>query len=185
MGNNKKTTRKTPPPVKQEDCILEEVKHIEHEVVEHVEKAVERIEEEFEHLFHHHHPRRTTSIAIISFGDTTMNDITLLVGQSTIGTIVPLEADGVTQTPGAVASAQAFSIPPDPSFGAVDNGDGTLTITGNAPSAATVTGTATATVTDADGTVNSFTQPFTITVNGVTPPTERTASIGVSFSTPA
>lgn len=128
---------------------------------------------------------RTTQIAI-QFGDNTMNSVTLVAGQSTTGTIVPLEADGVTQTPGAVVSAQSFSIPPDPSFGATDNGDGTLTITGNAASVAPVVGTASAIVTDADGAVATFTTSFTINVTSATPPpTGLTASIGVQFTLPA
>lgn len=112
-----------------------------------------------------------------------MNSVTLIVGQSTKGTIVPLEADGVTVTPGAVVSAQTFTIS-DPSLTAVPNSDGTVTISGVAASTAAVTGTATATVTDADGAVSPFTQSFTVTVNSA-PPVGLTTAIGVSFSTPA
>lgn len=126
----------------------------------------------------------TKSIGIKFSGALTMNTLTLSVGQSSIGTITPLLADGVTPSGGAVSNP-SFSIPPDPSFSAVDNADGTVTITGLAVSAATVTGTASATVTDTDNAVSSFSQSFTVTVTaGTTPPVATTASIGVSFSTP-
>lgn len=143
------------------------------EAEERIEHALERIE----------HPHRTSSIAI-QFGDSTMslNTVTLNVGQSTIATIVPLEADGTTQTPGAVVSSPIISAT-DPAVTVTDNADGTVTIAGVA--ASTVSGTASATVTDADGTVNTFSANFTVIVNAVAPPTERTAAIAVSFSTPA
>lgn len=106
--------------------------------------------------------------------------VVLTVGQSTVATIVPLEADGTTITPGAVVSAQAFTIT-DPGLSLVQNADGTATITGVAPTTGAVTGTASATVTDSDGTSGPFTQSFQVTVNA---PTQHTASIGVQFSAP-
>ena len=113
-----------------------------------------------------------------------MSAVTLNVGQSTIGTIIPLLADGVTPSGGTVSNA-SFVIPVDPSFAAVDNADGTVTITGTAASAAPETGTASAAVTDTDGAVSTFTTTFTVTVVAVTPPpVATTASIAVSFSTP-
>lgn len=125
----------------------------------------------------------TKKIAIKFYpGETDMNDVTLLVGQSTTGTIVPLEADGVTVTPGATVSHASFSLS-DPSVSVVDNGDGTVTITGVAPSTGPVSGTAQANVADQDGATGTFTQAFTVTVNPA--PTGLTASIGVDFSTPA
>lgn len=113
------------------------------------------------------------------------NVLTLNVGQSSTGTIVPLAADGITPSGGAVSNP-VFSIPPDPSFSALDNGDGTVTITGLAASAAPVTGTATCTVTDTDGAVSTFSAFFTVNVTAVVPPppVATTASIVVQFSTP-
>jgi hypothetical protein len=125
-------------------------------------------------------PPRTTSIAVESPG-AAMNSLVLNVGQSSIATIVPLEADGVTQTPGAVVSAQTFTIS-DPSLTLTPNADGTATIAGVAASTGTISGTASATITDLDGAVAAFTQIFTVTVNAVV--VGLTTQIGVSFSTP-
>jgi len=128
----------------------------------------------------------TQSIAIVFSGDFIMNTLTLNVGQSSIGTITPLAADGVTPSGGTV-SAASFSLPVDPSITAVDNSDGTITITGIAVSVATVSGIASCTISDPDGAVSTFSQSFTVTVVGVTPPppSATTASIGISFTTPA
>jgi hypothetical protein len=136
------------------------------------------------HHKHHHHEHRTTSIAIQFGENNTMNSLSLTVGQESTGTIVPLEVDGVTQTPGAVVSAQEYVIS-DPSLEATTNADGSVTILGIA-AGSTVSGTASATVTDADGAVAQFTQTFTVTVSAavVTPPTGLTTSIGVSFTAP-
>ncbi len=152
-------------------------------------RSNEEILHELRSIHHELHPRRLTQSICVKFsGETTMpnNVLTLNVGQSSIGTITPLLADGVTPSGGTV-SAASFSIPADPSFGAVDNGDGTLTVTGVAASAAPVTGTASCTVTDTDGAVSPFSTSFTITVSAVTPPppVATTASIAVSFSDPA
>lgn len=136
------------------------------------------------HRKRRHHHRHTTRISI-QFGENAMNAVKLTVGQKTTGTIVPLEADGVTPTPGAVVSAQSYTIS-DPSLEAVTNADGTLTITGIAASTGAVSGTADAIVTDADGAVKQFSQTFTVTVDAVVvPPVGLTTSIGVEFSTPA
>jgi hypothetical protein len=146
----------------------------------------ERILHELQEL--HPHTPRTASISLQFSGETTMpnNVLDLNVGQSSTGTITPLLADGVTPSGGAISNA-VFSIPPDPSFSATDNADGTVTITGLAVSAAPVTGTASATVTDGDGVVSTFSTSFTVTVAAGTPPppTATTASIAVSFSIPA
>jgi hypothetical protein len=136
------------------------------------------------HHRHHHHEHRTTSIAIQFGENNAMNSLSLTVGQESTGTIVPLEVDGVTQTPGAVVSAQEYVIS-DPSLEATTNADGSVTILGIA-AGTTVTGTASATVTDADGAVAQFTQTFTVTVSAAPPPppTGLTTSIGVSFTAP-
>ena len=106
--------------------------------------------------------------------------VVLTVGQSTTATIVPLEADGTTVTPGAVVSAQTFTLT-DAGISLVQNADGTATITGVGPTTGAVTGSASATVTDTDGTVTSFTQAFDVTVNAAA---VHTASIGITFTTP-
>jgi len=161
----------------------QEILHIEEALLRETREThrdVERIERFL-------HPKRATQSIKVSFsGASAMNTLNLNVGQSSIGTITPLSADGVTPSGGVVSNA-TFSIPPDPSFTAVDNSDGTVTITGVAVSAAPVTGTANATVTDTDGAVSTFSASFTITVatGTVTPPTATTASIGVAFSTPS
>lgn len=122
----------------------------------------------------------TKSVAIQFDGEETMNSVTLNVGQSTTGTVRPLEADGVTVTPGATVSHASFTIA-DPAVGVTDNGDGTVTIKGLA--AGTVTGTVQANVTDQDSATGTFSGSFTVTVNAA--PTGLTTSIGVDFSDPA
>jgi hypothetical protein len=151
------------------------------------EREILHVEEEILRQLHklNPHHQRTASISLQFSGDLIMNSLTLAVGQSSIGTIIPLLADGVTPSGGAVSNA-SFFIPPNPSFSAVDNADSTVTIVGLAVSAATVTGTASTTITDQDGAVSTFSQSFTIVVTAGTtpPPTATTASIGISFSTP-
>jgi hypothetical protein len=167
----------------------QKILHIEEEILRETRETREIAQEthrEVEELERRLRPKRLTKSIAISFsGASTMNTLTLNVGQSSIGTITPLAADGVTPSGGTV-SAASFSIPTDPSFGAVDNGDGTVTVTGLAASTSPVTGTASCTVTDTDGAVSTFTQTFTITVAGgpPPPPPATTTSIGVSFSTP-
>lgn len=117
-------------------------------------------------------------------GESTMNDLVLIVGQSSTGTAVPLQADGVTPTPGAVVSAQVWTLS-DPSLTATTNPDGSVTVAGVAESAAPVSGTLAATVTDPDGTVSELTTSFTVTVGAVPPPPVRTVSLGVSWTPPA
>lgn len=143
--------------------------------------------EEHRHHHHHHNPAGRTASIAVCFGEKHMNTLILLVGQSSTGTVVPLEADGVTQTPGAVVSNQSWSIT-DPSLTATTNADGSVTIEGVVANDSPVSGTVNATVTDEDGTVNSFSATFTVSVGTATPPpppTGRTASIGVNFTTPA
>ncbi len=129
-------------------------------------------------------PLRTTQVGFRftnqSGGSTMAFSVVLTTGQSTVATIVPLEADGTTITPGSVVSAQVFSIT-DAGISLVTNADGTATITGVGPTAGAVSGTASATDTDVDGQIGNFTQTFTVTVNA---PTQHTASIGITFSAP-
>jgi hypothetical protein len=125
----------------------------------------------------HPHHRRSTMAD---------NALTLNVGQTSQASIQPLLADGVTPS-GGVLSAVSYTFS-DPSATVVLNADGlTATVTGVAASSGAVTGTAVATVTDTDGVVSTWTQAFTITTNGVTPPpppSQLTQSIAVQFGTP-
>jgi len=163
-----------------------------HEQIELQRRIVEllerndRISERILHLLEQRLPHpRTRSIQIQFQGDfMSLNAITLNVGQSTIASIIPLEADGTTQTPGASLHDQSYSIS-DPGITVTPNGDGTATIAGTAATSGAITGTATATVIDSDGTSNAFSAQFTVQVNGTTPPpTDRTAGIAVSFTDP-
>jgi kumamolisin len=90
------------------------------------------------------------------------NALTLNVGQTSQASIVPLLADGVTNSGGAVSGVTySFS---DPSATVVLNSDSlTATVTGVAASTGAVTGTSSATVTDTDNAVSKWNQTFTIT----------------------
>lgn len=127
----------------------------------------------------------TASIAIRFTGDSLManNVLVLNVGQTSQASIVPLLADGVTPSGGALSVVSyTFS---DPSATVVLNADGlTATVTGVAASTGAVSGSASAAVTDSDGVVSQWTQAFTIQTNGVVPPAQLTQSIAVTFSNP-
>ena len=112
------------------------------------------------------------------------NVLELNVGQTSQASIVPLLADGVTPSGGALSNvAYNFS---DPSATVVLNPDGlTATVTGVAASPGPVTGTAVCTVTDTDGVVSQWTQAYTIQTDAVAPPQQLTQSVAVQFSTPA
>jgi hypothetical protein len=129
-------------------------------------------------LYRHLTQPRTTHIGI-RFGGF-MATATELVGQSVIATAVPLEADGTTVTPGAVVSGQTWTISDATIATQTINADGTATYTALAAGTATVT--VVGSVKDLDGTTSSFTGTGTLTV---TAPTGRTASLSVSFGTPA
>ena len=116
-----------------------------------------------------------------------MNSLVLNVGQKSIASIVPLEADGATPSGGALSNVSySFN---DPSATVTLNPDGqTATVSGVAASQGPVAGTASCTVTDTDGAVSQWTQAFTIQTNEVTPPppppTQITQSVAVQFTTP-
>jgi hypothetical protein len=128
----------------------------------------------------HHKPQRTIQLAIVF--EAAMNSVSMTVGQSVVATAVPLEADGITQTPGAVVSNVTLSA--DPAFlSTFEHDDGTVTLTAMlGPGTATVT--ASATVTDADGTVTTLSATGTVVISAPAPPA-RTVSLGISFSEPA
>lgn len=136
-------------------------------------------------LWPHPQPIRTASIKVIFQAEgELMADLVLQVGQSSVGTVVPFLADGVTQTPGAVVSAQVWTIS-DPALVVTSHPDGTVTVAATAATAADVNGSVKATVTDSDGFTQELSKDFTISVGGVTPPVNRTAGIGVSWSNPS
>ena len=122
-------------------------------------------------------PRETKDIAIVFGGTMTAVAGTVAVGSTVVGSIVPLESDGVTVTPGAVVSAQGYAVDNPALASFVVNADGTATFTGL--SAGTANVTATATVTDTSGTSNSFTTTNTLVV---TAPAGVTASIQLNFA---
>lgn len=102
------------------------------------------------------------------------------VGSKLLATFTPIEADGVTVTPGTTITTQpTWSIDNTAIATLVDNGNGTATITG--VSAGTVTITASnGTFTDSDGTVVG---PLSATNSDtVTAPTGRTVSAAITFS---
>lgn len=121
----------------------------------------------------------TDKIAIVFGGNMSATPGTVVVGSNVVASIVPLEADGVTVTPGAVVSAQGYAIDNPALATFVVNPDGTATFTGVAPGTANVT--ATATVTDVGGTGVSFTTTNTLTVTPIPPPPAVTASIQLNF----
>jgi hypothetical protein len=132
----------------------------------------------------------TRSIAVQFTGDGFManNVLELSVGETSQASIVPLLADGVTPSGGALSNVSyAFS---DPSATVVLNADGvTATVTGVAASTGPVAGSASCTVTDSDGAVSTWTQSFTIQTDAAVitppPPSQLTQSIAVEFSAPA
>lgn len=122
----------------------------------------------------------TDKIQIVFGGIMPATPGTVAVGSTVVASIVPLEADGVTVTPGATLSAQGYTVD-DPTIASfVVNADGTATFTGVTAGIANVA--ATATVTDADGAVATFTTTNVLTVTAVVPPTGLTTSIQLNFA---
>lgn len=111
-----------------------------------------------------------------------MTPATIQVGQVIPATVVPLEADGVTPTPGAVVSEESWSVS-DPTIASlVSNADGSASLTGVA--AGEVTVSVSATVTDTNGAVSQLSATNTLTVEAAPPPpppTPLTASIEIAF----
>lgn len=112
-----------------------------------------------------------------------MNSGTQAVGSTLTATFVPIEADGVTQTPGAKLTTPPNFTISDPTIATlVDNGDGTATITGVAPGTVTVTARD-GVFTDPDGTVTApLTSTNTDVVTAAAPPAARTMSAEIVFS---
>jgi hypothetical protein len=112
------------------------------------------------------------------------NALVFNVGQTSIDTITPLLADGVTPSGGAVSNVIVTYSDPSATF--VVNSDNTVTFTAVAASTGgtPVNGTTQATITDTDGAVATFSQGFTVLVNAVVPPSQLTQSIANVFSTP-
>ncbi len=129
-------------------------------------------------------PNRTIAISVRfdPKGASTMADLSLLVGQSSVGTVTPLMANGATNST-AVVSNVVWTLT-DPALTVTPSADGTVVIAGVAATTADVTGTVSATVTDSDGVATTFSATFTVSVGAVVPPANRTTSIGVHFSIP-
>lgn len=129
---------------------------------------------------------RTTQVGIQFTGVPKMplNALSMQVGQQSTATIIPLLPDGKTPSQGSV-SAVTYNFS-DPSATFTLNADGvSASVVGVSETVkAPASGSVSCTVTDPDGTVNSFTQDFVVTVVPVPPPVPITASIAVEFSTP-
>jgi hypothetical protein len=124
------------------------------------------------------HNPNTTGAAIAFGGSMTSTPGTLAVGTTITATFVPIEADGITQTPGAVLTTPPVYTIDNPAIATiVDNGNGTAAITGVASGTVNVTATG-GVFTDSDGTVSA---PLTAT-NTATVPTGRTVTAQINFS---
>jgi len=128
----------------------------------------------------------TKSVANIFIGVSQMADNVLVfnVGQTSIDTLTPRLADGVSPSGGAISNVVVtFS---DPSATATLNPDNTITFVGVADSAGiAVNGSVSLTVTDTDGAVSQWNVPFTVQTVGAPPPEQLTQSVANVFSTPA
>lgn len=127
----------------------------------------------------------TASVVDVFSGDSiAMNtNLVFTVGQTSIDTITPFLADGVTSSGGVVSNVViTFS---DPSATFVVNADNTVTWTAVAASTGPVSGTRANTITDTDGVVSQWSQAITVQTNPATPPPQQlTQSVVDVFSTP-
>ena len=171
--------------LRREDEIMSEIQEIHldpkvTDILHRILHVLERIERELA-------PKTlTASVANIFSGEIPMADnvLVLNVGQTSIDTLTPRLADGVTPSGGVVSAvAVTFS---DPSATAVVNPDNTVTFTGVAASTGgtAVSGSTACTVTDTDGAVSTWNIPFTVLVNAPVPPAQLTQSVANVFSTP-
>lgn len=164
--------------------VEEEILHVEQEILRETRETHREVEE-IEHLLRPH--RLTKSVVNVFSGDIPMpnNVLVFNVGQTSIDTITPFLADGVTPSGGVVSGVSVtFS---DPSASFVINPDNTVTFTGVADSAGVaVSGTTSCSVQDTDSVVSTWTTAFTIQTIGVTPPppTQLTQVVSNVFSTP-
>ena len=112
-----------------------------------------------------------------------MNNVLVFnVGQSSVDTLTPFLADGVTPSGGVVSNVTVnFS---DLSATAVVQSDNTILFTGVAASSGPVNGSASCTVTDTDSAVSTWNQAFTVTTNAPPPPIQLTQSVQNVFSVP-
>jgi uncharacterized protein YejL (UPF0352 family) len=128
----------------------------------------------------------TSSIANVFSGDEMANNVlTLNVGQTSIDTITPLLADGVTPSGGALSNVTITFTDPSATF--VINPDNTVTFTGVSATAGgtPASGLTGCTVTDTDGAVAQFSQSFTVLIGTSVPPSQLTQSIANVFASPA
>ena len=161
----------------------QEILRTEREILRETRETHREVEEIERRLRPH---KLTASVANIFSGDFPMdNTLVLNVGQTSIDTITPRLADGVTAS-GGVLSAVVVTFS-DPSATFVLNPDNTVTFTGVAASASPISGSTACTVTDTDGVVSTWTVPFTVQTNGTVappPPAQLTQSVANVFSTP-
>jgi hypothetical protein len=131
--------------------------------------------------------RLTRSVANVFSGDILManNVLVFNVGDTSVDTLTPFLADGVTPSGGAVSNVVVtFS---DPSATAEVQPDNTILFTGVADSGGlAVSGSTSLTITDTDGVVSTWNVPFTVQTSAVVvPPQQLTQSVANVFSTPA
>jgi len=160
-----------------------------HERIEKLEREFRWLKEEFYFLRRIIHrileiEQTTKSVANVFSGENMADNVLVFnVGQTSIDTLTPRLADGVTPSGGVVSNVVVtFS---DPSATAVVQPDNTLLFTGVAASAGPVSGSTSCTVTDTDGVVSQWTIPFTVQTNAVVPPEQLTQSVANVFSTPS
>lgn len=154
--------------------------HNVHELLE-IQRGIRRGIWQIVHLLT---PKQLTHHVVVVFdgGMVENNVLVLNVGQTSQASIVPLLADGITNS-GGVLSNVVFNFN-DPSATVVLNADGvTATVTGIAQSSGPVQGTATCTVTDTDSVVSQWSQVFSITTNAVEQQ-QLTQSVAVQFTDP-
>lgn len=132
-----------------------------------------------DHLFRWS-PERTATVAITFGGSMSLGSGSVVAGKTTTASLVPLEADGTTPTPGATVSSATFEVDNTAIATVKVNADGTATVTGVAAGSAVLS--VTCTVIDADGTSQNFTATGTVTVTAAPPPPARTASVAIAFA---
>ena len=170
--------------LRDSEILIKETKENAREIAR-VLKIVHEIEREVRP-----HPQPISRFSAVQFigGSIPMADnaLVLNIGQTSTASPITFLADGVTSS-GATYSAATYTFS-DPSATVVLNPDGvTAIVTGVAASAGPISGSVSFTATDTDGAVSTWVNPFTITVNGITPPpppTQLSQFSGLQFSVP-
>ena len=150
----------------------------------HLQKEIDELRHEIREIWRFLRPKTLTrSLANRFTGETSMNNVLVFnVGQSSVDTLTPFLADGVTPSGGVVSDVTVnFS---DLSATAAVQSDNTILFTGVAASSGPVNGSASCTVTDTDSAVSTWNQAFTVTTNAPPPPSQLTQSVQNVFSVP-